>query len=153
MSKDQPGSYSEPDPENPGWLWWRPADNTRFNGVVMGKIIARAEDNGHCRVRMFPKHHHTNFGEKIHGAVIMSLADVSLFVTMRTMRGLIGRGSLTQSLDTQFISAGTPSKPLDAVVEILRETHRTAFLRGLIEQEGDLVASFSATVRKPQKKA
>jgi acyl-coenzyme A thioesterase PaaI-like protein len=150
MSKEQPGSYSEPDPENPGWFWWRPADNTRFNGVVMGKIIGRAEDATRCRVRMFPQHHHTNFGNMIHGAVIMALADVSLFVTMRSLSGLIGRGSVTQSLDTQFIGGGKPSLPLDSVVEILRETSRTAFLRGLIEQEGNLVASFSATVRKPR---
>jgi len=150
MNKLQQGSFVEPDPENPGWLWWRPADETRFNGVVMGKIIARMEDDGRCRVRMWPGHQHTNYGNNVHGAVIAALADVSLFVAMRVMRGLIGRGSLTQSLDTQFIGSGKPGKPLDALVEILRETHRSAFLRGLIEQEGELVASFSAIVRKPK---
>jgi hypothetical protein len=34
------------------------------------------------------------------------------------------------------------------VVELLRETGRLAFLRGLIVQDDDIVASFEGTVRK-----
>ena len=49
----------------------------------------------------------------------------------------------------QFLGAGTIDQPLDAVAEILRETGRLAFLRGTIEQDGNLIAAFSATIRKP----
>jgi len=37
------------------------------------------------------------------------------------------------------------------VVEILRETRRMLFLRGLIEQEGTIAAAFSGTVKKATK--
>ena len=58
-------------------------------------------------------------------------------------------GSVTLGIETQFIGPGDASKPLDAVVQILRETRRLGFLRGLVEQDEALVAGFSATVRKP----
>ena len=57
--------------------------------------------------------------------------------------------SVTVDLQTQFIGAGDAERPLDSVVEVLRETRRLAFLRGLVVQDDDLVASFAGTVRKP----
>jgi acyl-coenzyme A thioesterase PaaI-like protein len=40
---------------------------------------------------------------------------------------------------------------LDAVVDVLRETGRLGFMRGLVVQEDDLVASFTGILRKPGK--
>jgi hypothetical protein len=37
---------------------------------------------------------------------------------------------------------------LDAVAEVLKETKRLVFLRGLVEQDDVMVAAFSATIRK-----
>ena len=52
-------------------------------------------------------------------------------------------------LSAQFISGGDAGKPLDSVVEVLRETRRLAFLRGLVVQEDQMIASYTATIRKP----
>ena len=38
--------------------------------------------------------------------------------------------------------------PLDAEVELLRETKRLAFFAGKVVQEGELVAAFSGALRK-----
>jgi hypothetical protein len=38
------------------------------------------------------------------------------------------------------------------VVEVLRETGRLVFLRGLVVQDEDMVASFTATIRKPSQR-
>jgi acyl-coenzyme A thioesterase PaaI-like protein len=38
------------------------------------------------------------------------------------------------------------------VCEVLRETGRLVFLRGLVVQEDETVASFTGTVRKPSRK-
>lgn len=149
MSDGRSGFISEPDEENPGWLRWCIADPTLYNGAVLGKMIARAEGKSHCRVRIFPQQHHKNNGGHIHGGITLGLIDVALFATMQHLRGVDAARSVTVGLETQFIGAGDPAKPLDAVVEILRETRRLGFLRGLVEQEGALVASFSATIRKP----
>ena len=59
---------------------------------------------------------------------------------------------MTLELSTQFIGAGRPDEPLDAVVEVLRETGRMLFLRGDVVQDDRLVAAFSGLVRKASKK-
>jgi uncharacterized protein (TIGR00369 family) len=142
------GFICEPDPENPGWDRWRLADETRFNEAVLGRMLVRVEGDTHCRVRIQPRHVHTNNAGNVHGAVTLSLIDIALFAAMFKLRGVDAAGAVTLGLETQFIGAGDPAKPLDAVVEVLRETRRLGFLRGLVEQEGSLVAAFSATIRK-----
>jgi acyl-coenzyme A thioesterase PaaI-like protein len=149
MSEPVKGFYSEPDPDNPGWVRWRMADPTRYNEAVLGKMIARPEGPDHCRVRIFPQHHHTNNSGNVHGAVTLGLIDIALFCSMRLLRGTDAGGAVTLGIETQFIGAGDAAKPLDAVVQVLRETRRLGFLRGLVEQDEALVAAFSATIRKP----
>ena len=145
----------QPDPDHPGWHSWNLADDTRFNAQTMGHMLVRRESNGLCRVRMFPERRHTNLLDMIHGAVTLALMDVALFAAMRTLLEGDAAGSVTLELSSQFIGAGRPDAPLDAVVEVMRETRRLAFLRGTVVQgEADevLVASFSGIVRKPSGK-
>ncbi len=140
----------EPDPENPDWQRWRIIDATRFNESVLGKQLVRAESDTTARMRIIPKVPlHTNSSGSVHGAITLALIDVSLFSAMYVLRGLDSGRSVTLDLTSQFIGAGDASRPLECVVELLRETRRLAFLRGLVVQEEDLVASFTATVRKP----
>jgi uncharacterized protein (TIGR00369 family) len=148
------GFICGPDADNPGWLRWRLADATRFNEAVLGKHIARAEGPDTCRVRLLEiRHNHTNSAGRVHGAITLALIDVSLFAAMQILRGIAASGSVTVDLSTQFVGAGDPGRPLDAVVELLRETRRMVFLRGLVVQDDDLVASFTATTRKPASRA
>ncbi len=141
---------SGPDPDNPGWRHWNLKDETLFNNVVMGRLITRVDDDGKTRLRMFPARRHLNLQGVIHGAVTLSLIDISLFVTMH----MIGTGnagpSVTLELSTQFVGGGDPARPLDAVTEIVRETGKLVFVRGMVEQDSDTVASFSGIVRKMQ---
>jgi len=149
VSESAQGFYCEPDQENPGWLRWRLADPTRFNEAVLGRMVARAEGPDHCRVRIWPQHHHTNNSGNVHGAVTLSLIDIALFAAMKILRDVDASGAVTLGIEAQFIGRGDAAKPLDAVVEVLRETRRIGFMRGLVEQDDALVASFSATIRKP----
>lgn len=142
----------EPDPDHPGWHSWNLADDTRFNAQTMGHMLVRREGERVCRVRMFPERRHTNLLDMVHGAVTLALMDVALFAAMRTLLDGNAGGSVTLELSSQFIGAGQPEVPLDAVVEVLRETRRLVFLRGTVVQGEDdavLVASFSGLVRKP----
>jgi len=140
----------EPDPENPGWLRWRILDETRFNEAVMGKQLVRAEGPGTARFRIQPQVPlHTNSAGNVHGAITLALIDISLFGALYVLGGLDAGRSVTLDLQNQFIGAGDPSRPLDSVVELLRETRRLAFLRGLVVQDDDIVASYTATIRKP----
>ena len=136
-----------PDPENPGWKHWNLKDQTLFNGAVMGKLITRREGDK-CRLRMFPERKHENLQGIVHGAVSLGLIDISLFTTMH----VIGTGnagpSVTLELSTQFLGGGDPSRPLDAVTEIMRETGKLVFVRGEVVQDEDLICSYSGIIRK-----
>jgi len=147
-TEPRPGFFHEPDPENPGWLTWELSDPTRFNSLL-GSMRVREEDGGMVRVRMVPKHIHSNLSDAVHGAVTLALIDVSMFAASR-MFGLIDAGSaVTLDLSVHFIGRGRVCEPLDSVVELLRETGRLLFLRGLIVQGEDSIASFAGTIRKP----
>lgn len=145
---EDPPFVNTPDPDHPGWHRWDLNDTRRFNAQVMGKLITRVEDDGAVRLRMFPEIRHSNLLDMVHGAVTLSLIDISLFACGH-MRGLEGMGgSVTLDLSTQFIGAGLMDRPMDAVAEILKETKRLVFLRGVVEQDGHMVAAYSATIRK-----
>ncbi|MBS0473750.1 MAG: PaaI family thioesterase [Proteobacteria bacterium] len=114
------------------------------------KLLVRAEPDGKARLRMFPEHRHTNLSDNIHGGTVLSLIDIGLFACSR-MLGIIEAGTaVTLDLSVQFIGAGKPGEPCDAVTELLKETRRLVFLRGVVEQgAGNIVAAFSGTIRKP----
>lgn len=140
-----------PDPENPGWRLWNLKDQTLFNGAVMGRLITRVEGDK-CRLRMFPERKHENLQGIIHGAVTLSLIDISLFTTMHCIGSGNAGPSVTLELSTQFVGGGDPTRPLDAVTEIVRETGSLVFVRGTVEQEADRIAAFSGIVRKFKRK-
>lgn len=134
------------DPEHPGWYGWQLKDVSRYN-AFLGKLIVRREGDL-ARVRMFPARVHTNLQDSIHGGTTMGFADVALFAAAR-MLGLIEAGSaVTLEMTFQFLGTGGADVPLDAEVELLRETRRMIFMRGLIVQGANRLAAFSGTIRK-----
>ena len=139
-----------PDPDNPGWNHWNLKDPTLFNGAVMGRLITRVDPDGKARLRMFPQRRHENLQGIIHGAVTLSLIDISLFTTMHTLGVGDAGPSVTLELSTQFVGGGDPTQPLDAVTEIVRETGKLVFVRGMVEQASNVIASYSGIVRKMQ---
>ena len=140
------------DPDNPGWLKWDMTDPSRYNGTVIGKILVRSDGEGKARLRMFPGHMHSNLSGVVHGGTTLGFIDVAMFGASR-MFGLIEAGTaVTLDLSVQFIGAGVIGEALDAEVELLKETGRLLFMRGLIVQGDNRIAAFSGTIRKPTRK-
>ena len=140
-----------PIPGEDGWYSWNLTDSTRYNGVVLGPLKVRHEDaHGlrRTRLRMVPEHKHTNIQDMIHGAVTLGLIDVALFAGAQTLGSGHDGPMVTVELSTQFVGAGDPRRPLDAVTELVRETGKLAFVRGEVVQEEDVVAAFSGILRK-----
>ncbi len=108
------------------------------------------EARGRCRI--FPDERHTNLGGMLHGGAILTFIDMALFAGGR-VAGADTKKAVTLDCAVQFISPGRPGRPLDAEVELLRETGRLAFFRGLVLQGGETVASFTGTLRKPSPKS
>lgn len=130
---------------------WMPCDTGapgRFNSVF-GPLLLRLEGAGQARVRMQLEEAHANRSSNLHGGAALAFIDVASISAARAF-GLVEPGAaVTLDLSAQFIGAGMIGQPLDAVVELLRETRRLIFLRGLLVQGDRKVASFAVTFRKP----
>jgi len=149
VSDSQTHFLLEPDPDHPGWNRYELSEPDRYNLAVLGRLLVRQEGERSCRVRLTPREIHLNSTGRIHGGIILGLIDVALFPAMYLVCGVPVSGSVTVDMQNQFIAAGDGTRPLDAVVEVVRETRRMGFLRGLMVQDDDVVASFTATIRKP----
>jgi uncharacterized protein (TIGR00369 family) len=137
----------EEHPDHPGWMNWTFTDASRFN-AFLGEVIVRVVD-GVAQVRMVPERRHSNFGDNVHGGALLGFIDVALFAGIRSF-GLLDAGpAVTLDLNTHFIGAGRIGEVLEARIELLRETRRLLFLRGLLVQREAVVAEFSGTIRKP----
>ena len=133
-----------------GWREWALSDPTRFNSLL-GPFHVKVED-GIARVRMTPRHEHSNLRDSVHGGALLGFIDVALFAASRSF-GLITAGTaVTLDLSTQFIGSSVIGRPIEARIELLKETGRLLFMRGTVVQD-DVIAAFSGTIRKPTKKA
>jgi uncharacterized protein (TIGR00369 family) len=130
-----------------GWQSWDLIDETRYNTAVLGKLAMRREGDA-LRLRMMPERRHTNLADHVHGGTTMGLIDIALFATMHALGSGKAGPSVTLELSTQFVGAGDPALPLDAVSEIVRETGRLAFVRGQVVQGDNVVAGYSGIIRK-----
>lgn len=138
-----------------GWTDWNLKDGTRFNGFIEPLRVRRdaptPDGRPSARVRMHPTHKHSNLGGAVHGAVTLALIDVALFAAAHQFGALNAGFSVTLDLSTQFVGGGRIDEPMDAVVELVRETGRLVFLRGMVVQgagDAHIVAAFSGTIRK-----
>ena len=150
MSAEAPPVHfrCEPDPANPGWMVYELGPESAYNRAVLGILLVRREGDL-CRVRLPIQPHHINSAGRIHGGIVLGLVDVGLFAGFYVLNGVEPAGGVTVDVQCQFIAPGDGGRPLDMVVEVLKETGRMVFVRGKLVQDDDLVASFSAIGRKP----
>jgi len=146
----EPSFTFGPDPDLPGWNRWTITDPTRFNSVF-GPLSVRLEDRI-ARVRFSPEHLHSNLRGDVHGGALLGFIDMALFAAGRSFGVITGPAS-TVDLSTQFV-AGAPvaQGPVEAHIELLRETGRLLFMRGLIVQGEVIIVSFAGTIRKSSAK-
>ena len=144
--------HHAPDPDHPGWWSWDlKAHDDRFNAVI-GKLLVRPAGPGRATCRMFPETGHSNLGGVVHGGALLTFIDMAFFAGGR-VAGVDVAGAATLDCHTHFLGPGRIGVPLDAEVELLRETRNLAFFQGRVVQEGEIVAAFSGTLRKAARKA
>jgi len=148
----------EPDPDHPGWYQWVLGDPDCYNSFL-GPMIARRGGDGVAdniaRVRMFPERQHRNLNDVVHGGTMMGFIDCALFAAIRILDLGLSGTALTMELQTHFIGAARLFEPLEAQIEVTRETGRFLFLRGLVVQGdgSENMASYSAIVKKASSRA
>ena len=139
------------DPLAPEWLM-REARNGDSFLDMFGTIWIRIDPDARVRCRFEPARHHRNLLDAVHGGFTLAIVDQVLFLAPHA-RGLPGAiGGATLNVSAQFF-APLAIAPLDAVVEIMRETGRLIFMRGLIEQDATAAVAFSGTIRKATPRA
>ncbi|MFM6854398.1 MAG: PaaI family thioesterase [Sphingopyxis sp.] len=138
-----------------GWISWNLRDSARYNALIEPLSVRRdaqtADGRPTARVRMLPMVQHSNLADNVHGAVTLGLIDIALFASCHQFGVLNVGPSVTLDLATQFISGGRINEPLDALTELVRETGRLVFLRGMVVQgagDSHIVATYSGTIRK-----
>lgn len=138
----------EPDPDHPGWWTWTVGEGPpeRFNATI-GKLLVRSDGPGRATCRMFPEARHANLGDMVHGGAILTFIDMAFFAGGRVAGAEVMR-AVTLDCSVRFLSPGRIGVPMDAEVELLRETKRLAFMAGKVVQDGALVAHFSGALRK-----
>ena len=128
-----------------GWTRWRREPDGRF-ASLLGDFYFREAAGGGVECRMETDRRHSNGLGYIHGGCIMSFIDMAMFGFI--FRQLENNAAVTLSCATDFLSAGIVGKPIEASGEILKETGKLLFVRGLVTQDGVNVASFTGTMRK-----
>lgn len=147
MSTDAATLFSfDDDPDLPGWKRWHLRDETRFN-ALLGPISVKIEGDI-ARVLMRPARHLSNLNDKVHGGALLGFIDVALFAAGRSFGVLSAGTAVTLDLSTSFVGAANLNEPVEARIELLRETGRLLFERGVVVQGEEMIASFNATLRK-----
>ncbi|PZU58012.1 MAG: phenylacetic acid degradation protein [Sphingobium sp.] len=140
-----------PDPDNPGWTLWGGHDTGLFSSHF-DPIRVRADGEGKARVRCIPGDGLKNYSGNVHGGAMAGFVDIALFAGMWACGVADEAGATTVDLSIQYQSVALVGEPLDVEVEIMRETGRMLFMRGLVTQQAGVTASFLATIRKRTRK-
>ena len=108
----------------------------------IGPSYARKEADGASLIQpTLP--HMCNSGGVLHGGYMMSFADSGV---TRAAALVTGMAPSTASFAAEFLAAGDATAPLVTRVEVPRHGRSLAFLRGLLEQNGKALLSYSATI-------
>jgi acyl-coenzyme A thioesterase PaaI-like protein len=116
---------------------------------VFGTIRVRRVDTTTARIRLVTHEGVSNMWNGAHGGFLLAVVDQALFVGP-TACGRRIFGGATVDVSSQFLAPVAIGPDIEVVTEVLRETGRMIFVRGLIEQEGEAKLAFSGTVRKPR---
>ena len=109
----------------------------------IGPSYARKEADGASLIQpTLP--HMCNSGGVLHGGYMMSFADSAV---TRAAGLTTGMAPSTVAFAAEFLSAGTATTPIATRVEVPRHGKSLAFVRGLLEQDGRKLLSYSATIK------
>ena len=144
MSAATPPRTEGPDDEGFYTTWF---EGSGFNGTF-GAIRSRVE-GGHARVRIDTGPARANPMGALHGGFLLGFLDQAVFVGPVALgRMALPNWAVTLNFATQFVAPGRTDIPLDCMVEIVSETGKLMFLRGQMEQDGQALLTFQATLRK-----
>ena len=137
---------AQEDAEHPGWYSWGDFPPSSF-AAATGRLLFKPDGERRGVVRMFPTEKHMNMGGSIHGGAVMSFIDMAMFAGGRC-GGMAQGHYVTLDMTTHFLARGQVGVPLDAHVELVKQTRGHVFMQGVVTQEGEPCYSFTGTLKR-----
>jgi uncharacterized protein (TIGR00369 family) len=132
------------------WAGWDAYDTDPFE-VLAGPFYSRRDETGHRVCAFRAERKHMNGGGFMHGGCMATFADYALF--MIAEKELEGSGSVTASLNAEFVDSAREGELIEARGEVVRAGGSMVFVRGLMTTGGRPLLNFSAIVKKIRRKA
>ena len=137
---------AQEDADHPGWYSWGDFPPSSF-AAATGRLLFKPDGERRGVVRMFPTERHMNMGGSIHGGAVMSFIDMAMFAGGRCA-GMEEGHYVTLDMATHFLARGQVGVPLDAHVELVRQTRGHVFMQGTVTQDGEPCYSFTGTLKR-----
>ncbi len=131
------------------WAGWMKYGDDPFEDLT-GPFYYRTEDDGTVRCAFRAERKHMNGGMFMHGGCLMTFADYALFCIAR--EDLQGTGSVTASMNGEFIESAGIGDLIEATGEVVRAGGSLVFIRGQITCQSRILFNFSAIVKKVKRK-
>jgi uncharacterized protein (TIGR00369 family) len=140
-----------PQPVTEGeWKGWGRYDTDPFESLT-GPFYARRDEAGRMVCAFRAEQKHMNGGGFMHGGCLVTFADYAIFMIAETE--LEGSGSVTASLNAEFVDSAREGELIEARGEVVRAGGSMVFVRGLITSGARPLLNFSAIVKKIRRKA
>ncbi len=127
------------------WKGWRNYRTDPFEDMT-GPFYYREEADGRVVAAFRAEKKHMNGGAAMHGGLMLTFADYAIFLIAG--KALEGVGSVTASLNAEFIDAASEGELIEARGEVVRAGGSLVFLRGLVTATGRPILNFSAIIKK-----
>ena len=124
-----------------GWRGW-PADPWDMHS---GPFFMRQDDDGSIRCAFRVEGKHINSQGSLHGGAMMTFAD---FVAFAISAPSEKEGTVTVSLNSQFLRAAYIGDLIEGRGEVLKSGRRLVFTAGTLSASGQPIFNFSATLMR-----
>lgn len=124
-----------------GYQVWGDADP--FENLI-GPFYHKDNGDGTFRSAFVAEQRHCNAGGMLHGGLLMSFADYSLFtIAKEQLRG----PCVTVAMNSEFVAAGQAGELIESTGELVRATRSLMFIRGKIFSSDKTILSFSGIIK------
>ena len=131
------------------WAGWCCYAGDPFEDLA-GPFYCRTDESGQVVCAFRAERRHMNGSGNMHGGCLLTFVDYALFMIARD--ALIDSGSVTASMNAEFIDGSQEGELIEARGEVVRAGGSMVFLRGLVTTGERPLLNFSAIIKKIRRK-
>ncbi|MEX0298251.1 MAG: PaaI family thioesterase [Kordiimonas sp.] len=116
--------------------------------LLVGPFYLNEQSDGTFKSAFIAEQKHTNAMGIVHGGLLMSFADFSLFSIARNK---VDGDCVTVGFNSEFVSSGKVGELIESSGEVVRATRSLLFVRGTIYSGDNTLMSFSGILKRLKK--